>query len=189
MNSSLLLTPSEAAKILGVAPTTIRHWAQTGRLPFVTTPGGHRRFKSGDVQELLSPSKHNIENTFSILIIEDDQEFADMLNQLLGNYFPDVHIKLAYNGFDAGDLLHKFKPDLVILDLMMPHINGFDICSRIKSAPSTKHINVIAMTGALTTNNQNKIIELGAEVCLEKPLNFQLVQDLISKFIQEKGTS
>lgn len=82
-----LLTPAEAARLLHVAPTTIRHWAQIGRLPFISTPGGHRRFDRNDILSLMSKPKSDVKNQFSILIIEDDKEFADMLTQFLETFF------------------------------------------------------------------------------------------------------
>lgn len=181
-----LLTPSEAAELLHVAPTTIRHWAQNGRLPFITTPGGHRRFTREDILSLMSSSESGESDNFSILIIEDDKDFADMLVQLLESFFPHVKIAVAYNGFEAGDLLHSFKPELVILDLMMSGINGFSICHRIKSTASTADINVIAMTGALTEENIERITLLGAEICLGKPLNINLLKETIAELIDNK---
>jgi excisionase family DNA binding protein len=181
-----LLTPAEAAKLLHVAPTTIRHWAQIGRLPFITTPGGHRRFDKIDILSLVSRPKINGKDSFSILIIEDDKEFADMLAQFLEALFPRLRMKIAYNPFDAGDLLHTFKPDLVMLDLMMEGINGFSICHRIKSSPETASISVIAMTGALTDDNVNRIVELGAETCFGKPINFALLEKAIKLVIDQK---
>lgn len=184
-----LLTPAQAAKLLHVAPTTIRHWAQTGRLPFVTTPGGHRRFNKNDLLSLMSLPEAEVKESFAMLIIEDDKEFADMLAQFLEALFPRVRIKIAYNPFDAGDLLNTFKPDLVMLDLMMVGINGFSICHRIKSTPTTAHITVLAMTGALTDDNANRIVELGAETCFAKPLSFKLLEQTITDFITQKNTT
>ncbi len=180
-----LLTPAEAARLLHVAPTTIRHWAQIGRLPFISTPGGHRRFDRNDILSLMSKPKSDVKNQFSILIIEDDKEFADMLTQFLENLFPHAKIKVAYNPFDAGDLLHTFKPDVVMLDLMMAGMNGFSICHRIKSTPATAKIIVIAMTGALTDDNVNRIVGLGAETCFGKPLDFALLEETIKLLVEQ----
>ncbi|OUR75804.1 hypothetical protein A9Q75_17035 [Colwellia psychrerythraea] len=186
-----LLTPAEAAKLLHVAPTTIRHWAQIGRLPFITTPGGHRRFDKNDILSLMSQPKTNVKNSFSILIIEDDKEFADMLIQFLDNLFPHAKMKIAYNPFDAGDLLHTFKPDVVMLDLMMVGMNGFSICHRIKSTPATADIIVIAMTGSLTGDNANKIVELGSENCfdhkIEKTYRLADIKNFIIEAVKMKS--
>ncbi|MFT5760110.1 MAG: excisionase family DNA binding protein [Alteromonadaceae bacterium] len=184
-----LLTPSEAATLLHVAPTTIRHWAKNGRLPFITTPGGHRRFDKNDVLSLMSQSEDNIKFMYSILIIEDNKAFADMLVQLLASLFPQVNIELAYNGFDGGDLLHTFKPDLILLDLMMPGIDGFSICDRIKLDPLTAGIKVIAMSGDVSKENINRIIALGAETYFAKPLNVKLIQKTLSQYIEQKNNN
>lgn len=181
-----LLTPSEAAKLLHVAPTTIRHWAQIGRLPFISTPGGHRRFDKKDILSLMSPPKTDVQNEFSILIIEDDKAFADMLTQFLAKLFPHAKIKIAYNPFDAGDLLHTFKPDVVMLDLMMAGMDGFSICHRIKSTRATSSIKVVAMTGAFTDSNVNKVMALGADTCFGKPLDFTLVEKTIKQLLEQK---
>jgi excisionase family DNA binding protein len=184
ISKNSLLTPAEAAELLHVAPTTIRHWAQIGRLPFLTTPGGHRRFDKNDILSLMSQPKLSVINTLSILIIEDDEGFAGMLNKFLKKNFPHAKTKIAYSPFDAGDLLNTFKPDLVIIDLMMTGSNGFSICHRIKSTPATANIKVIAITGVLTDNNVDRIIELGAETCFRKPLNFTLLKKVVDKIFK-----
>ena len=180
-----LLTPSEAAELLSISPTTIRLWARNGRLKSVKTLGGHRRFTRDEVLSLLTPSSTNDDNIFSILVVEDDKKFADMLLQIIESYFPYTKISVAYNGFEAGDLLHSLKPDLVILDLMMSEVDGFSICHRIKNTPSTKHIDVIAMTGALTEENVKRITLLGAKECFKKPLDYDLFNQTISKIINK----
>jgi excisionase family DNA binding protein len=181
-----LLTPSEAAMLLSVSPTTIRLWAQNGRLSFVKTPGGHRRFDRDELLTLMTPSSSKVNTTFSILIVEDDKKFADLLVQIIESHFPYIQVSVAYSGFEAGDLLHALKPDLVILDLMMAGVDGFSICHSIKNKPSTKHIDVIAMTGALTKENVNRIILLGAKECFGKPLDYDLIKKAITQIISNK---
>jgi excisionase family DNA binding protein len=184
-SKELLLTPSAAAELLSVSPTTIRLWARNGRLTSVKTPGGHRRFNRDEVLTLLSPSSSDVDSTFTILVVEDDKKFADMLVQIIESYFPHIRVSIAYNGFEAGDLLHSLKPDMVILDLVMEGIDGFSICHRIKNTPSTKHIDVIAMTGALTEESVKRITLLGAEECFGKPLDYDLFNETITRMINK----
>lgn len=66
-------------------------------------------------------------------------------------------------------MVHDFHPTLILLDLMMPKVNGFEICKMIKSDSATKNIRVIAMTGYLNTHHATDILAEGAETCLEKP--------------------
>jgi len=185
MTKKSLLTTSEAAELLNVVPTTIRHWANIGRLPFITTLGGHRRFDKNDILPLLSKTKNSkdINTTFTILIIDDNEEFLNMLAKSLKNALPFVTIICANNGFDAGDLLHRFKPDLIMLDLMMTNIDGFSMCNRIKSTPSTCNIKIIAMSKVLTDKSLMHINELGIENCVQKPFNPQQVKQVIVPII------
>ena len=184
-SKELLLTPSEAAELLSVSPTTIRLWARNGRLTSVKTPGGHRRFNRDEILSLLTPSSSNIDNMFTILVVEDDKNFADLLVQIIESYFPYVKVSVAYNGFQAGDLLHSLKPNIVILDLFMTGNDGFSICHSIKNTPSTKHVDVIAMTGALTEENVKRITLLGAEECFGKPLDYDLFNETITRMINK----
>jgi excisionase family DNA binding protein len=181
----LLLTPSAAAELLSVSPTTIRLWARNGRLTSVKTPGGHRRFNRDEVLSLLSPSSSGVSNMVNILVVEDDKTFGDLLVQIIESYFPYINVSVAYNGFEAGDLLHSLKPDIVILDLVMTGNDGFSICHRIKQTPSTKHIYVIAMTGALTEESVKRIILLGAEECFGKPIDYDLFNETLTKMINK----
>ena len=115
-----------------------------------------------------------------ILIVDDDKDLGDMLLQLLNHYLPDANLMLADNGFKAGDLLHTFTPNIVLLDLMMPEIDGFSICQRIKSIPDTEHITVIAMTGNHSDENIQRILSLGALTCIAKPIDFKSLTAIIN---------
>lgn len=181
-----LLTPSEAAQLLHVAPTTIRHWSKIGKLPFIKTPGGHRRYNKEDLLALLSSAPTKAQEDFSILIVDDDKDFNQMLYELLKSYFPKIKIKLAFNGFEAGDLLHTFSPDLILLDLFMSDLNGFSVCKKIKSSLPLKNIHIITITGALTETNIKKAIEAGADKCIGKPLDYLLLKKSIEAHIQAK---
>jgi excisionase family DNA binding protein len=185
MTTRSLLTTSEAAELLNVVPTTIRHWANIGRLPFITTLGGHRRFDKNEILSLLSNTQNSkyIKRSFAILIIDDKKEYLAMLVTLLKTSFPHVTITCADNGFDAGDLLHRFKPDLIILDLTMESIDGFSICHRIKNTPSTSNIKIIAMSSLLTDDNVKGIIQLGVETCIQKPFSHEQIKQIISPII------
>jgi len=185
MTKKSLLTTSEAAELLNVVPTTIRHWANIGRLPFITTLDGHRRFDKSDILLLLSGTRNSkhINTTFTILIIDDDKEFLDLLARSLKNALPNVTITCANNGFDAGDLLHRFKPELIMLDLMMTSIDGFSMCNRIKSTPSTSKIKIIAMSKVITAEVLMHINELGIEYCVQKPFNHEQIKQIIVPII------
>ena len=91
----------------------------------------------------------------------------------------DVKVELAYDGFEAGQKIEIFQPNIVLLDLMMPGLDGYEVCHRIKQDPRTKSIRIIAMTGYPTEENKEHILSEGAEICLAKPLNREQLLGLL----------
>ncbi len=179
-----LLTPGEAAKLLHVSPVTLRHWAIDQKLNFVVTPGGHRRFRIADIQEFVAASKKGYPNAAStVLIVDDDSHHARFLADFFADFQPETTTLIADNGFKAADLLHRFRPDLVLLDLMMPGMNGFDVCKHIKTDSISAGIPVIAMTGFPSRENVERILEAGAESCLGKPIDLADLRFTIRQLI------
>lgn len=165
-----LLTPAELAKRLRVSPITLRKWADKGLLQSQTTLGGHRRYPLSEVERLLQ-RKESSPSKLRIMIVDDDSFVSAVLQEFLTNLNPSIAVEIAGDGFVAGRKLVIFKPDIVLLDLMMPGLNGFEVCHQIKSDPTTDQIRVIAMTGYPTQENIERILSAGAEVCLSKPLD------------------
>ena len=168
--SDSYLTPTQAGKLLNVAPVTVRAWALEGRLDFTTTPGGHRRFKKSDILQFAQEKgiqELNPQTTQRLLVVDDNREFAEFLSHTIAN--PQVFTSIANDGFDAGMQVHSFKPTIVLLDLVMPGMDGIEMCKRIKKDPLTQHIRVIAITGFDEKNIIQKVLNAGAEVCLIKP--------------------
>jgi len=113
-----------------------------------------------------------------ILIVDDEAGITRYLTALLDG-FNGARTAFANDGFTAGHLVHVFRPDIVLLDLMMPGLDGFQVCRQIKSDAETCHIRVIAMTGYPTPEHYQRIIAAGAECCLDKPLDEAGLLDLI----------
>ncbi|MDH5646490.1 MAG: response regulator [Candidatus Heimdallarchaeota archaeon] len=169
------LTPTECAKRLNIATVTLRKWAQQGMLEAVVTPGGHRRYAIEAVASFAEkynlPFEHNLDETRRILIVDDDPQVCSYLQALFAKFKDLAVTEQVHDGFEAGHMLHTFKPNIVLLDLMMPGIDGYEVCHLIKSHPATRHIRVIAITGFHTEENINRITEAGAELCLPKPID------------------
>ena len=188
-----LLTPSQTAALLGVSPVTVRLWARTGKLASHTTPGGHRRF---DALELATFARRyglrlhsDPSGGMRVLIVEDDPQFASFLNQALTLLTPTPEIEHAYEGFEAGRRLQRFQPDLVLLDLMLPGIDGFAICQRLRQDPETEHIRIIAMTGYDTPENHARILAAGAETCLAKPFRVSELLEAVNRYQTARVTT
>jgi CheY-like chemotaxis protein len=67
--------------------------------------------------------------------------------------------------------MQSFQPDILLLDLMMPRLNGFDVCRQVRGNSDTRHVRVLAMTGYASPSNEHRILSEGAECCLSKPID------------------
>lgn len=176
---NIYLSPAEAARLLLVSPVTLRAWAQKGLLPSETTPGGHRRFLRRDVEQFRNRGGQRQDASLRLLVVEDDVQVMDYILELLPEMSHPLVVETAHDGFEAGSKLLSFAPDVMLLDLMMPGMNGWDVCRRVKSDPATAAIRVIAMTGYPSELNVRKILEAGAEYCLSKPIDTDKLEHIL----------
>lgn len=184
MNESQILTPNQVAEMLMVSPAAVRQWAAKGQIPAMTTPGGHRRFKLGDVIEFAQGRGMSLQNHYdalSILIVDDDEQYANFLKEIISLHNDNIKVRVAHDGFEAGKLVQSFKPDLMFLDLRMPTMDGFETCRRLKSDPDTDSIKIVCMTGYDAESDRQRVIEYGAEACLKKPIDEELVYSYVDK--------
>lgn len=169
------LKPSEVAKLLQVEPSTVRHWTRNGRLRATTTPGGHRRFSYRDVE--MFAREHHIAlatrrgDILRVLVVDDDTRVARLIKNILLSADPEIEVEVAHDGFAAGQAVGKFEPDVIILDLVMPGVDGYELCKTLKDDPATAAVRIVAVTGDPDPVAVSRIVRLGAEVCLQKPLN------------------
>lgn len=166
-----LLTPADAAKRLVVSPITLRLWAEKGLIQARTTLGGHRRYPLSEVNRVLQRQGHPNVAPPRIMIVDDDPFVSAVLREFLTGLSASVEVGIANDGFAAGRQVVTFMPDIILLDLMMPGMDGFEVCHQIKKDPSTERIRVIAMTGYLTEENVTRVLSAGAEACLAKPVD------------------
>ncbi|OQX12153.1 MAG: hypothetical protein BWK76_18120 [Desulfobulbaceae bacterium A2] len=178
LQDKIYLSPAETARLLLVSPVTLRAWAQKGLLPSETTPGGHRRFLREDVERFLR--NRGQPPPLRVLIVEDDAMMRDFLVELLRDLSPPPLVETAQDGFEAGLKVQGFAPDVVLLDLMMPGLNGFETCRQIKANLASAATRILAMTGFPSEENVAKILAAGAEICLNKPLDTEQLLRLLT---------
>ncbi len=119
-----------------------------------------------------------------ILIVDDEPNIVMSLEYLLRRKSFDVFI--ARNGTEALESLGKSKPDLVLLDIMMPDVDGYEICEYIKSTPDLKHIKVIFLSAKSKKSDIEKGLELGADLYMVKPFsNKELVQNINDLLVEQ----
>jgi excisionase family DNA binding protein len=169
------LTPTQVADRLLVAPVTVRLWASKGLLPSFTTPGGHRRFRSDDVDTFIALHQQRPARTEQaptrILIIDAKEQFSHDLTVLIGRRAPGVFVDVAHDGFSAGVKCEAMRPDVVTLDLHMPGMNGCDVCGLLRSIFGRSKPRIVALTVVATEENVQRVLAAGADVCLPKTVS------------------
>src|SRR4030067_1154728 len=150
-----ILTVSQAGKYCKVSSKTIINWIDAGYIKAYKTVGGHRRIKKEDLDQFLKekgmpiPEEPKAEERKKILVVDDDKIIVENIVQALEDDEYGEEMISASEGFEAGLQVSHFKPDLVILDIMMPDINGYEVCKKIKSTPGTKGIKIIVLSAYL----------------------------------------
>lgn len=170
-----VLTPNEVADLLMVSPITVRQWAQKGLIEALATAGGHRRFTLDAVRRFAKERGLTLPDLpaeeHSLLIVDDDHQLNQFLVALFTTEVPGLVVYSAEDGFEAGRLVALHNPEVVLLDVMMPGIDGVDVCRRIKSSPKTARVRVVGMTGFHTPEVVSRMQAAGAEALLKKPFS------------------
>ena len=174
METKQSFSTSEVARYCHVTADTIRKWAEAGRIRVFKTPGGHRRIRREDLIRFLRenniPIHEDLDNSgVKILVVDDEKAVISVVRRFLERAQTPFQIEIAMDGYDAGHLVATFKPDVVFLDLRLPGIDGFEVCRRIKSNPEHSATKVIAMTGYYDGDVVQRVVELGALMCMQKP--------------------
>jgi two-component system, OmpR family, response regulator len=174
----------EVANICGVVNQTAINWIKNNHLKAFTTPGGQYRIYSEDlidflnnrgmrIPEELAKSVSTSGDTRKVIIIDDDKDLNEMMKLMFERKLEGFDIIQAFDGFEAGKLLVSEKPDIVILDIDLPGVNGHLLCTKIKEDKDLKNPIVISISGLDDTFEAEKILSEGADAFFTKPLDFE----------------
>lgn len=177
-----IFTTGEAAKVCKVSQQTIIRCFDSGRLTGFRVPGS--RFRRIPREELIRFMRKNdipldaIEtDTRRVLVVDDDPQIVDLFVDLLerdGRF----KVETAGTGYDAGLLTESFKPHLVILDYMLPDINGNVVCERIRARETMIDTKIIIVSGVVREDEIAALKEAGAHDFIRKPFD---VDELIAR--------
>ena len=120
---------------------------------------------------------------YSILIVEDN---VDLINYLKNDLRNEYKVLLANDGIRGLELAKEFLPDIIITDVVMPEMNGFDFCKKIKSDLSTSHIPLLMLTAKAKIDDRMEGIELGADAYMVKPFDMRLLRLRLSQLITSR---
>ena len=184
-----LYTVGQAAEHCSLSRGTVWRYIKSGDLRASQTPGGHFRILRKDldsfiVERGMYPLASNFSLNKKILIVDDDLPIRDLLTQMLSAH--KYETETASSGFAAGAKIATFKPDLIILDLLIPQMSGFEVCRLIKEDPQTSHIKILAVTGYDTEENRDKIMKAGADDYMAKPLSKDALLERVAGLLNGK---
>jgi excisionase family DNA binding protein len=163
------LTLGQAARYLGVAQSTIRKWSDSGRLPAFYTPGGHRRFRRGDLDQFLGSSRAAGRPKPRILIVDDDPNLREFLR---ANLETDGYlVKEAGSAEEGLAVLEEEPPDLILLDVMMPKVDGWEMLRLVRERHGVESIPVVMFSGKVEEEGEAAAQERGAQAFIGKPFD------------------
>lgn len=183
-----VFTTGEAAHVCGVSQQTIIRCFDSGKLQGFRVPGS--RFRRIPRSELIRFMKSNgipcdtlDSSKPRILVVDDDQAILDLITEVL-SVDDQFELITASTGYDAGLLTERFHPAVILLDYMLPDINGNVVCDRVKSNPKTNGTRIVIVSGAVDRAEIASLLENGADDFIAKPFD---PVDLLSRVTELAG--
>jgi excisionase family DNA binding protein len=183
-----LFTTGDVAEICKVSQQTIIRCFDAGKLEGFRVPGS--RFRRIPREKLIKFMKENdvpLESLDSgrkkVLIVDDDAEIVELIVDVLdrdGRF----ESKTASSGYEAGISTQQFRPDLILLDYMLPDINGNVVCQTIRKNPEFESIKIIIVSGVVKRDEIDQLLKSGAEDFIKKPFNITGLIDKITTVLQ-----
>jgi excisionase family DNA binding protein len=189
-----VFTTGEAAKICKVSQQTIIRCFDNGQLKGFRVPGS--RFRRIPREALYKFMKDNGIPTDAlesgkrkVLLVDDEPEIVELINRALdedGRF----EVRIAANGFDAGMMVKEYRPDLIILDVMLPDINGKEVCHRVRADQNLEEVRIICISGMVEEDKIQELKLAGADDFIHKPFDVEvLIERMCMQLDMEPATT
>ncbi|OHB64029.1 MAG: regulator [Planctomycetes bacterium RBG_13_60_9] len=170
-----LFTTGEAADICRVSQQTIIRCFDSGRLKGFRVPGSKfRRIPRQNLIKFMRDNSIPLDNLDSgrkkVLIVDDDAEIVELISDILtrdGRY----EMRTASSGYEAGMVTQLFHPDLILLDYMLPDVNGNVVCRTIRNNPEFENTRIIIVSGVIKQEEIEQLLKSGAQDFVKKPFS------------------
>ena len=183
-----VFTTGEAAKICKVSQQTIIRCFDSGQLKGFRVPGS--RFRRIPRELLFSFMKENGIPTDAlesgkrrVLIVDDDEDLVELIADHLERD-SRFEIRTANNGFDAGMMVKEYRPDIIVLDVMLPDINGKEVCQRVRSDKTMEDTRIICISGMVEEDKVADLRDAGADDFMHKPFEVEKLIDRICELLE-----
>jgi len=188
LNSKQVFTTGEAAEICKLSQQTIIRCFDSGRLQGFRVPGSKFRriprdglirfMRENDIPiDTLRNGKHRI------MVVDDDPQMIELFEDVFGRD-RRLEIKTASTGYDAGLITEKFKPELMILDYMLPDINGNVVCKTVRENPELADMKIIIVSGVVNQDEIEDLLKMGADEFVKKPFNVDKLLERVYALLQ-----
>ncbi len=185
-----LFTTGEAAEICRISQQTIIRCFDAGRLEGFRVPGSRfRRIPRRNLIKFMKDNNIPLDSIESgkrkVLIVDDDAEIVELIVEVLerdGRF----EVKTASSGYEAGMATQRFRPELILLDYMLPDVNGNVVCQTIRRNPEFENIKIIIVSGVVKEDEIAQLLKSGAQDFIRKPFNITELTDKITAVLQMK---
>src|SRR5438046_7588469 len=174
-----VFTTGEAAKVFKVSQQSIIRCFDNGQLKGFRVPGSRfRRIPREALYKFMKdngiPTEALESGKRKVLLVDDDAELVELIHKVLeedGRF----EVRIASNGFDAGMMVKEYRPDLIILDVMLPDINGKEVCHRVRADSSMEDVRIICISGMVEDDKVQELKLAGADDFLPKPFDVDVL--------------
>lgn len=183
-----VFTTGEAAKICKVSQQTIIRCFDSGQLKGFRVPGSRfRRIPRNELYQFMRengiPTDALESGKRKILVVDDDPELVELITDVLdrdGRF----EVRSVNNGFDAGMMVKEYHPDLIVLDVMLPDINGKEVCQRVRTDPTMDDVKIICISGMVEQDKIEDLRASGADDFMQKPFEVDQLVDRICQLLE-----
>ena len=180
-------TTGEAADVCRLSQQTIIRCFDSGQLDGFRVPGSKfRRIPRKALVKFMRDNKIPLDGLGSdkirVLIVDDDKQVLELFVDALAERH-EFEVATAMTGYDAGVVTQEFRPDIVVLDYMLPDINGTVVCRTIRENPELAHIKILIISGVVHPEQVDSLMEAGADDFIKKPFNIEKVIERILELV------
>jgi excisionase family DNA binding protein len=172
-----VFTTGEAAKICKVSQQTIIRCFDSGQLKGFRVPGSRFRRIPRDVlfrfmKENGIPTDALESGRRKALVVDDDEDLVELIRDALEND-GRFEVRIANNGFSAGMMVKEYRPDIIVLDVMLPDLNGKDVCNLVRNDAALDDTKIICISGMVEQDKVQELRDAGANDFLQKPFEVE----------------
>jgi excisionase family DNA binding protein len=188
-----VFTTGEAAKICKVSQQTIIRCFDNGQLKGFRVPGSKfRRIPREALYKFMKdngiPTDALESGKRKVLLVDDDNELVELMTKVLeedGRF----EVRIASNGFDAGMMVKEYRPDLIVLDVMLPDINGKEVCHRVRADSTLEDVRILCISGMIEEDKIQELRLSGADDFLHKPFEIEYLIDRMCALLEIEPAS